>query len=113
MGKKKEMELPSRSASSQEERENIIINEAYDEAERRILSGNATSQLLTHFLRMGSERERTEREILRSKNELMRAQTEAVKNSKRDEASYAEVISYMKRYAGESDNSAEDEYYDN
>lgn len=113
MGKKKEMELPSRSASSQEERENILINEAYDEAERRILSGNATSQLLTHFLRMGSERERTEREILRSKNELMRAQTEAVKNSKRDEASYAEVISYMKRYAGESDNSVEDEYYDN
>lgn len=113
MAKKKEMELPSRSASSQEERENIIINEAYDEAERRILSGNATSQLLTHFLRMGSERERTEREILRSKNELMRAQTEAVKNSKRDEASYAEVIAYMKRYAGESDNSVEDEYYGN
>lgn len=113
MAKKKEMELPSRSASSQEERENIIINEAYDEAERRILSGNATSQLLTHFLRMGSERERTEREILRSKNELMRAQTEAVKNAKRDEASYAEVISYMKRYAGESDDSVEDEYYDN
>jgi len=113
MGKRKDIDLPSRSASTQEERENMIINEAYDEAERRILAGTATSQLLTHFLKMGSERERTEREILRSKNELMRAQTEAVRANKRDEKTYGEVIAYMKRYAGQSSDEEEEEYYDN
>lgn len=104
MRKKDEMRtadhLPSRIAVSQEDREAYIINEAYDLAERQIREGTASSQTINHFLRMGSQRERAEMEMLRNKVTLLQEQTEALKAQKRTEEMYVKAINAMRRYSG-------------
>lgn len=50
----------SRPATTPEARENQLIALAMDEAERKIREGTASSQLICHFLKLGSEKERLE-----------------------------------------------------
>ncbi len=59
-----------------EARESQLISLAMDRAEELMLSGKASSQLLTHFLRLGTEKARYEREKLRADTELSRAKVE-------------------------------------
>lgn len=92
-------------ARTPEEREHQIISEAYDLAEKRILDETATSQLLVHFLRLGTEKARLEREILESQRKLMDAKTENLASSKKFEELYNNAINAMRRYNG-------DEYYE-
>lgn len=90
-------------------RENQLIALAMDLAEQRLLDGTATSQEVTHFLKLGTERERLERERLRVENDLSRAKREAIASRKRIEELYSDAIAAMKRYAGHG-GEAEEEY---
>lgn len=94
-------------ATTDEARERQVISLAYDLAERQIREGTATSQVLTHFLRLGTERERLEREILTEQKKLVAAKTENLESSKRIEALYSDAMKAMRRYQGVQD---EDEY---
>lgn len=89
-----------RRATSPEARENQLISYAYDLVEQRLLNGTATSQETTHFLKLGSSRERIEKEIREKELKLIEAKTEQIEASKRDDEFYAKVIEHMKRYAG-------------
>jgi len=80
--------------------ENHIISLAMDEAEKRIKEGTATSQLLTHFVKRGSRRERLEEELIEKKRELMSAKTEAMESAKRVEALYKDAMEAFKSYSG-------------
>ena len=62
-----------RAAMSPEARENQLISEAVDLAEEQIINGTASSQVITHFLKLGSMKERLEREKLQNENELLNA----------------------------------------
>ena len=83
-----------------EARENQLIALAYDLVEQRLRDGTATSQETTHFLKMGSSKERLERQILEEEKKLKQAKTEALESSKRIEALYSEAIAAVKRYRG-------------
>ena len=85
---------------SPEARENQIIAEAMDAVEKRILNGTATSQELIHFLRLGSEKSKLEKEKLRKENELLKAKTENLELQKRSEELSEKVIQAMKEYSG-------------
>lgn len=87
-------------AYSQETRENQLIALAIDRAEEQLRNGTASPSVIAHFLRLGSTKERLEKEILAQKRELMEAQTEAVKSAKRVEELYANALSAMKYYQG-------------
>lgn len=89
-------------ARTPQERENQLISAAYDLAEKKIMDGSASSQLITHFLKLGTERERLEREILESQRKLMDAKTENLESLKKFEDLYNNAISAMKRYNGDS-----------
>ena len=89
-------------------RENQMIALAMDLVEQRLLDGTATSQEVTHFLKLGTERERLERERLRVENDLSRAKKEALASQKRMDELYSEAIAAMKRYAGHGDEVEED-----
>ena len=94
-------------------KENEMINLAIDEAERRIRAGNASSQIITHYLRLGSVKERLEEEILEEKKKLLKAQTESIESTKRMEKLYTEAIRAMKRYSPEEeDEEDEDCFYE-
>ena len=92
-----------RPARTPEEMENRLIALAYDAVEERIRNGSATSQELVHFLRLGSQRERVEQDILEKKKELIIAKTEAMESAKRVEALYEDAMAAFTKYRGEDD----------
>ena len=81
-------------------RENQLIGKAYDEVERQIAEGRASSQVLTHFLKLGTVRESLEREKLKKENILLAARSDAIESTKHMEVLYREAIEMMARYAG-------------
>ena len=92
-----------RPALSPEARENQLIAAAVDLAEKQLLEGTASSQVITHYLKLGSARERLERERLEEENKLLRAKTEALQSAKKMEELYANAITAMRNYAGQGD----------
>jgi hypothetical protein len=87
-------------ATTLEGRENQLIALSMDEAERVIRSGKATSQLLTHFLKLGSTREMLERDRLAKENKLLDAKVESLASQKRIEELYADALKAMRIYSG-------------
>lgn len=98
-----------RPALTPEARENQLVALAMDEAERRILDGTATSQVLCHFLKIGSTEQKRRMEHLERENELLRAKTENLKMAENIETLYKEAIDVFKIYRGESKGDEEDE----
>jgi len=95
-------------ATTPEARENQLIAIAVDLAETQILKGTASSQVITHFLKLGSTKERIEKEILEKQKELIVAKTDAIQSAKRVEDLYANALDAMKTYTGKGGNSNDD-----
>lgn len=87
---------------TQEAKENQMISLSMDLAMQQLMDGTASSQVITHFLKLGSTKEKLEREKLEEENKLLRAKTEALESSKRAEELYSEVIAAFNRYSGRS-----------
>lgn len=102
---------PMRPALSAEAREGQMISLAMDLVEQRLRNGTASSQETVHFLRLGSEREKLEREKLRAENIKLKAQAEALESQARTEELFVEAIEAMKRYSGAGSGSNDDEDY--
>lgn len=90
-------------ATTPEARENQLISLAVDLAERQLSDGTASSQVITHYLKMGSTKERIEKQILEKQKELIEAKTEALHSGKRVEELYKNALSAMKSYSGQED----------
>lgn len=88
-------------ALTPEARENEMITYAIDLAEKQLREGTASSAVITHYLKLGSTKEKLEREKLQKENELLRAKTEALQSAKRVEELYADALRAMKLYSGE------------
>lgn len=88
-------------ATTLEAREKQLISLAVDLAEEQLINGTASSQVITHFLKLGSTRDRVEQENLKEKNKLLRAQTEALQSEKKVEELYEEALRAMKKYSGQ------------
>lgn len=89
-----------RPAITPEGRENQLISMAVDLAEKQLREGTASSQVITHFLKMGSMREKLERERLMEENKKLRAQTKQIEATANSEEKYEKAIQAMKRYTG-------------
>ncbi len=102
MAKKSEKprQLP---ALDPESRENQMISLAVNLAEEKLRDGTASNQLIVHYLKLGSTKERLEKEKLEKENELLKAKTEALESAKRSEELYAEAIKAITRYSGHYD----------
>lgn len=81
-----------------EGRESQLIDLAYDLVEKRLREGTATSQETTQFLRMGSRRERLEREMIEKKIRVLEEQAEAFAAQKRIEELYSDAIQAIRSY---------------
>ena len=99
-----------RPALTPEARENQLISLAVDLAEKQLQEGTASSQVITHYLKLGSTKERIEKEILEKQKELITARTEALQSAKKIEELYTNAISAMRRYSGQSGEQDDDEY---
>ena len=98
-------EVPERTppvpATTPEGRENQLIASAVDLAERQLLDGTAAAQVITHYLKLGSSRERLEQERLARENVLLEAKAEAMESAKRIEDLYERALGAMRSYSGQ------------
>ena len=88
-------------AMTPEFRENQLISLAVDLAERQLMEGTASSQVITHYLKLGTQKERIEREILEKQKELIEAKTENLQSAKRIEELYSKALDAMRSYGGQ------------
>ena len=100
---KSEEKVRRRPALTPEAQENRMISLAMDLAEKQLLEGTASSQVITHYLKLGSSKEKLEKEKLEEENKLLRAKTEALESERRIEALYADAIAAMRSYRGNND----------
>lgn len=87
-------------ARTPEAREQQLSALAYDVAEEQMNNGTASSQVITHFLKAGSMRERLEQERMNHEIELMEVKKEALANQTRVEELFTAAIDAMKSYSG-------------
>ena len=92
-----------RPALTPEARENQMIALAVDLAEQQLREGTASSQVITHYLKLGSTKERLEKEKLEEENKLLRAKTENIKSMKRSEELMEEALRAFRQYNGQID----------
>lgn len=88
-------------ATTPEARENQLIAKAVDVAEKQLTEGTASAQVITHYLKLGSSRERLEQERMKHEVELMKAKREAMASAQRVEELYGAAIDAMRAYAGQ------------
>ena len=101
MGKNKQEEKRIRPALTPESREDQLVALAINLAEKQLLEGTASAQVISHFLKICSTKERIEKEILEEQKDLIKAKTEALKSEKRVEELYEEALNAMRRYSGQ------------
>lgn len=99
---------PRRPAMTPEGRENQLISLAVDLAEKQLLDGSASAQVITHYLKLGTTRASLEKEKLERENELLKAKTESLKAQQRNEEMFKQAIDAMRMYSG-SNEDADDE----
>lgn len=114
LGKKKMVTTESntipmrRPALTPEARENQMIAYAVDLAEKQLREGTASSQVIIHYLKHSSAKERLEREKLERENELLRAKAESLQSAQRSEEIYEKALQAMRSYSGQDNEDIED-----
>lgn len=94
---------PMRPALTPEARENQLISLAVDLAEKQLREGTASSQVISHYLKMATSKYQLENKILEKQEKLIAAKTEAIESAKRIEALYADALKAMRTYTGQGD----------
>lgn len=88
-------------ATSVEGRENQLISKAIDLAEKQLEDGTASAQVISHYLKLGSTREKLEQERLAKENKVLEAKVENMASARRVEALYEAALNAMRSYAGQ------------
>ena len=94
---------PEEPALTPEARENQLIAAAERLAEKQLLEGTASSQVIVHYLRLGTSRERLEKEKIHYETEMLKAKKESLESAKRTEDLFARAIEAFRSYRGEDE----------
>lgn len=101
-----------RPALTPEGRENQMINLAINLAEKQLQEGTASSQIISHYLKLATQHSKIELEKLELEKELVKAKTDSLNASKKSDEMYAEVIKALRSYSGNGGDDEDDEYDD-
>ena len=77
-----------------------MIALAVDLAEKQLMEGTASSQVITHYLKLGSTKERLEKEMMEEQKKLLKAKTEALESAAEIKELYENALSAMREYSG-------------
>ena len=101
MKKSDQENLPKlRPALTPEARENQMIALAVDLAEEQLRSGKASSQVITHYLKLASSKYKYELEKLKSDTKLQEAKASQIADQKAQEELYLKALEAMRDYSG-------------
>lgn len=87
-------------ATTPEGREQQLIAAAVDLAEQQMYDGTASAQVITHYLKLGSSRERLEQKRIEQENELTAAKIQALADTKDIKDMYSKALLAMSAYKG-------------
>ncbi len=97
-------------AKTPEARENQMISLAERLAEEQLENGTASAQVITHYLKLASTRERLEEQRLIHENELLAAKTQQIASQERLEELTDKALNAFRAYSGQD--TGEDRYDD-
>ena len=86
-----------------------MISMAMNLAKQQLADGTASSQVITHFLKLGSTKERIEKEILEKQKGLIEAKTQTLQSTQRIEELYTNALNAMRDYSGHGGHSEPEE----
>lgn len=89
-----------RAQTTPEEREKYLQNLAFDLAEKQLLAGTASSQVVTQLMKGGGTREVLEQERLRNENRLLNARVEGMEAAINIGASIEAALEAFRSYQG-------------
>lgn len=95
-------------ATTLEQRENQLIILAMEVAEKQMREGRAPAQVVTHYLKLGTTRERSEQEKLRRENLLLEAKVGQIAQGDRLESLAADALKAFRGYSGQDEEVDED-----
>ncbi len=96
-------------ALTPEDAEDELVSMAINLARQRLADGTASNQLIAEVIKMGTSKERLQKEKLKRENEMLKAKTEAIKSQKHAEELAANAIKAFRSYSGVD---VEDDYFD-
>lgn len=94
-------------ATSPEAFQNRLIALAYDEAERQLLAGTASSQVITQLLKQGTKREEYEIEKLKQDTAFAAAKVAALESAARSEELFEKAMNAFRGYQPSMDDDIE------
>lgn len=87
-------------ATNPQARENQLISMAMDLAEEQLRNGTASAAVITHILKLGTEREKTEREKLKREVRLLERKDEQMQSMTINENMMKEALDALRGYQG-------------
>ena len=81
-----------------EAKENQMIGYAVDLAEKQLRDGTASAAVITHYLRLGTEKAKLERVKLEKEITLVAAKAESISSEQNNESLVKQVVDSMKNY---------------
>lgn len=99
---------PRMTATTPEGREAQMVAAAERLAAQQMADGTASAQVITHYLKLGSTRERLEQARLEGELRLQEAKIQAMASNERLETMYMNAMRAMRGYSGEPDEPDED-----
>ena len=100
---------PMRPGLTPESRENQLISLAVDLAEKQLREGTASSQVITHYLKLGTTIAKLEKEKMLAEIELQKAKAKNLDREDESRELYLNAIKAMRKYSGHGE-SDEDEF---
>ena len=92
--------------------ESYLVNLAMQRAAEMLENGNAPAQIISHFLKLGTEKAKYEREKLKADTQLAISKANLVESQQKSEEVAAKALAAFKRYAGFGDQDEEEDDYD-
>lgn len=99
-----------RPAANAEARERQLIALATDRAEEQLRKGTASSQVITHYLKLGTANAELEREKLKYEIELLKTKKESIEKQQASDVMYSKVLTALREYSGEGAENDQDIY---
>jgi len=88
-------------ATTPQARENQLVSLAVDLAEQQIREGTASSQVLTHYLKLGTSREKLEQQKIEQEILLAAAKVKSISSAEDIKLLYGEALKAMRAYSGQ------------
>lgn len=102
--------MARRRARTPEARENQLMDLAVDLAEKQLSEGTASAMVITHYLKLASQKNRLEQEKLQKEIEFLRAKTDVYEANRRSDEKYERALRAFSLYSGNPEDGDEDEW---